>query len=122
MPVTGMSSIWFPVADWHRAKHFYGEALGLRSTFCSDEAGWAAYSAGEHAPPIFLVRKTESTVGKKGGTLGFFATDVPALLKQIEAAGGAEVDCSEEENGVRIHIISDPDGNILELTEKTEAA
>ena len=57
MPITSISSIWYAVEDWERAKQFYNEILGLHLNACSDEAGWAAYHAGEGGLPFFLVRK-----------------------------------------------------------------
>ena len=39
---TGISSIWFGVTDWLKAKNFYEEVLGLHPGFVNDAAGWAS--------------------------------------------------------------------------------
>ncbi|MFZ5814938.1 MAG: VOC family protein [Bacillota bacterium] len=117
MPVSGYSSIWYPVAAWEAAKRFYSEGLGLPLLQVSDEDGWALLAVPGGGPPFFLVRKPARAGGSGGPVLGLTVTDLPALLEQVVACGGRVDPLVQEGSGVRITTIYDPDGNLLELTE-----
>lgn len=115
MPVTGISSVWYPVSVWERAKRFYGEALGLRLLSADDQAGWAAYSA-ESAVPFFLLRQPEQAGAKHGAVVSFHVTEADALLERLVAAG-ATVGPIDLQPAIRNITLFDPDGNRFELTE-----
>lgn len=116
MPITSISSVWYPVKEWEPAKRFYSEALGLSAIARNDETGWAAFSAGEASPPVFLVRKPAAE-GRGGAVVTFDVTDAEAMLERI-GAFGAKVDAHiQEGDAVRIYTVYDPDGNAVELSE-----
>ncbi len=117
MPITSMSSVWYPVADWERAKRFYADILGLRLDVCSDTAGWAVFYAGATDIPFFLVRKPTIENRAGGGVVSFDVTDIETMLQKI-ADFGCLVDANvQESDSVRIYTVYDPDGNALELSE-----
>ena len=121
MSVTGISSIWFGVTDWPKAKNFYQEVLGLQPGFVNDAAGWASYSVNATDPPIFLIKKHgahANRVGSHGGIVGFFVEDAAAMMQRASAAGGAVSDKVQDGKDTRVFTIYDPDGNVLELAEK----
>ena len=126
MAVTGISSIWFGVTDWQRAKNFYEKVLGLRSTFVNNETGVAAYSANMTDPPIFLIkrhvdsskRRPKPASGEnRGGTVGFNVADAAEIMKHVVTFGGSVSDHVQDGVDTRVFTIYDPDGNVLELTE-----
>lgn len=117
MPITGISSVWYPVEDWERAKQFYADILGLRLDACNDTAGWAAFSAGEGNPPLFLVRKPEMVRRGGGAVVGFEVTEYATLRHKIIAFGTQIDNDVQESDTVRIYTVYDPDGNALELSE-----
>jgi predicted enzyme related to lactoylglutathione lyase len=117
MPITSISSVWYPIADWELAKNFYSNGLGLRLTECDDEEGWASYQISEEDPAFFLVRRPEMAGEEAGGVVTFEASEIEGLLERIVAFGG-EVD-EEVQVGetVNIYTVYDPDGNVLEIAE-----
>jgi len=117
MTLKGLASIYYPVADWPRAKRFYGEALGLALTACDDQAGWAAFSIGPSAPPLFLCKKPEAAGANGGPVVGFLVADADAVMQRIVDAGGSIDGNVQEGPTVKIFTVRDPDGNTLELSE-----
>ncbi len=116
MPILGMSSIWYPVAEWERAKTFYTDLLGLSLQACDNAAGWASLAVGSPSIPFFLVRNARKA-GSGGPVLGFDVTDAATLLSRLTTAG-IRVDAHVQEGaGVRIYTVYDPDGNAIELSE-----
>jgi predicted enzyme related to lactoylglutathione lyase len=118
MPVTAIASVWYPVTDWERAKAFYTGVLGLSLEAYDDIAGWAAYRVGLGSPPFFLVRKPVAALPGGGGTVTFAVTESGPLREQIVASGGRVNTYIQESAAVRIYTVYDPDGNVLELSEK----
>jgi len=119
MTVQGVASISFRVRDWERAKRFYEEVLGLRCVSCDNDQGWAAYTAGSSSVPLFLIRDPGSAAST-GATIGFFAEDASRLIDKVTAAGGAIVAPVQNGVDVRIFTTSDPDGNVFEISERSD--
>jgi catechol 2,3-dioxygenase-like lactoylglutathione lyase family enzyme len=104
-----------PVTDIDRAKHFYGEVLGLEQNPNSPSDDWVEYEAGN----VTLAVMTPHThdyefVPLPPGTLAFRVPDVAAAKAKLEAAG-VEVNELWDSGVCRGAGISDPDGNRILL-------
>jgi len=109
-----ISAVWYAVNRWDEAKHFYGEVLGLKQTYCNDEAGWAAFAT-DGTPPLFLVRRPDSVRGDANATVTLETERLEALYGRL-AQMGVRVEPIQEAN-TRIFTLYDPDGNRLEVSE-----
>lgn len=109
-----ISAVWYLVARWEEAKHFYGGVLGLAQRECSDAAGWAAYAT-EGGPPLFLVRRPELVGGAGNATVTLETPDLDAFRTQLDRAG-IRVE-SVQEGSTRILTVADPDGNRVEVAQ-----
>jgi predicted enzyme related to lactoylglutathione lyase len=125
--VTGISSIWFSITDFERAKRFYEKALGLKPMFVNDTTGVAAYSANSTDPPLFIIKKPGQKAKNKpktgselnhGGTVGFNVADAAVMMNRVREFGGSVSDKVSDGTDTKVYTIYDPDGNVLELTEK----
>ncbi len=117
MPITEISSVWYPVEDLERAKRFYSEILGLILHACDDDSGWAAFHAGTGGTPFFLVRKPEAGTRGGGAVVTFEVTDCQTFLQYL-VDWDVNIDpLIQESDSVRIYTIYDPDGNAIELSE-----
>jgi catechol 2,3-dioxygenase-like lactoylglutathione lyase family enzyme len=104
-----------PVRDIEKAKHFYGELLGLEKNPNSPDDDWIEYEAGN----VTLAVMTPHTHDYEftplpSGTLAFRVRDVAAAKAKLEAAGVEvnEVWDSGACHGAGLH---DPDGNPILL-------
>lgn len=125
----GLFEMVLEVRDLDRSEHFYREVIGLPLANRWDgedgrdavflEIGphaflglWPPESGGEHA-----------IAGGRGGAHVHFALLVeygtlPALRAHVEAQGVAIIDERDFGNGNHAFYVLDPDGNVLELTER----
>ncbi len=104
-----------PVTDMEKAKHFYGEVLGLEQNPNSPDGDWIEYEAGN----VTLAVMTPEThdygfVPLPPGLLAFRVPDVAAAKAKLEAAG-VQVNEMWDSGVCRGAGISDPDGNRILL-------
>ena len=104
-----------PVTDMEKAKHFYGEVLGLEQNPNSPDGDWIEYEAGN----VTLAVMTPEThdydfVPLPPGSLAFRVPDVAAAKAKLEAAG-VQVNEMWDSGVCRGAGISDPDGNRILL-------
>jgi predicted enzyme related to lactoylglutathione lyase len=110
-----------PVTDLERAKHFYGEVLGLEQNPNSPDGDWIEYEAGN----VTLAVMTPQThdyefVPLPPGSLAFRVPDVAAAKAKLEAVG-VEVNEMWDSGLCRGAGISDPDGNRILLHRRYAA-
>jgi catechol 2,3-dioxygenase-like lactoylglutathione lyase family enzyme len=104
-----------PVRDIEKAKHFYGELLGLRQNPNSPADDWIEYEAGN----VTLAVMTPETHDYEftplpPGTLAFRVPDVAAAKAKLEEAG-VEVRDMWDSGKCRGAGLNDPDGNPILL-------
>jgi catechol 2,3-dioxygenase-like lactoylglutathione lyase family enzyme len=104
-----------PVRDIEKAKHFYGELLGLRENPNSPGGDWIEYEAGN----VTLAVMTPHThdydfTPLPPGTLAFRVPDVAAAKAKLEAAG-VQVNEVWDSGLCRGAGLRDPDGNTILL-------
>ena len=100
-----------PVTDIEKAKHFYGEVLGLEQNPHSPDEDWVEFEAGN----VTLAVMTPHTHDYEftplpRGTLAFRVPDVAAAKAKLEAAG-VEVDEMWDSGVCRGAGFRDTDGN-----------
>src|SRR5689334_16409671 len=118
-----ITAIWFPVVEWEKAKHFYGEVLELPQTHLNDTDGWAAYATG--GAPLFLVRRPlraggDDTSGLGGAIVTFASDDLEALRDRLEAAGARVENELEHSGDLLIMTFYDYEGHRLEASQVLE--
>lgn len=113
------------VVDLDRAVAFYSDVVGLRllKRFVADEGPYAQEEAvlvngnGERGPMLLLVRYLSLPAPSPGAAwMGFSVVDLPATIAAVEQAGGAVLVPVHEALGMRIAVVSDPEGHPIELT------
>jgi catechol 2,3-dioxygenase-like lactoylglutathione lyase family enzyme len=104
-----------PVRDIAKAKHFYGEILGLAENPNSPGDDWIEYEAGNVTIAVMTPDAHDYEFAPlPPGTLALRVSDVAAAKEKLEAAG---VQVNEMWNSGVCHGagFSDPDGNRILL-------
>ena len=107
------------VTDWERAIRFYTEILGMRTTYRSDEIGWAQMATGEGQLALERVdpsdQEGKALVGRFVG-VSLQVPDIFATYKTLVERGVEFIAPPEKQSwgGVLVHL-RDPDGNVLTL-------
>jgi predicted enzyme related to lactoylglutathione lyase len=106
---------WFTVNDFEGAKKFYGNVLGLKTTFDSPE--WAEFAGAEGEESIGVA--VNPRAGKEAGaTIVLGVEDIERERKRLETAGVKFEGKIEEIPGiVRLTTFRDPSGNRLQLAQ-----
>ena len=111
-----------PVVDLERAKHFYGETLGLKLLY---ESGPSARFEAGRGTQVSVFRRGPTTADH---TVGHFEVqDLEAVVRDLEGKGVVFLDYDDGPLKTTNHIaqvgpargawLRDPDGNILGLRE-----
>ena len=109
--------VW--VTDWARALDFYTNTLGIATTFCSDEMGWAQLATGEGQLALERADPAdpESTalVGRHVG-VSLSVKDMDETYKTLVSRGVDFVGPPAKQpwGGTLAHL-RDPDGNVITL-------
>ena len=107
------------VRNWPEACAFYGETLGLRERFRSDDMGWAEYELGGPCLGLERVRPGdrdgEALVGRFLG-VSLQVEDIDAVYKDLSDKGVRFTAPPERQpwGGTLAHF-QDPEGNLLTL-------
>jgi predicted enzyme related to lactoylglutathione lyase len=104
-----------PVRDIGKAKHFYGEVLGLEQNPNSRADDWIEYETGNVTLAVMTPHTHDySFVPLPPGTIAFRVPDVAAAKAKLEAAG-VEVNEMWDSGVCHGAGFSDPDGNRILL-------
>jgi predicted enzyme related to lactoylglutathione lyase len=102
---------WFSVKDFEQAKKFYGESLGLKKTFETEQ--WAEFAGGEGEASIGLA--VNPRAGKEpGATVVLQVPDIEDERRRLESRG---VSFEEVPGMVKLATFRDPSGNRLQLCQ-----
>jgi catechol 2,3-dioxygenase-like lactoylglutathione lyase family enzyme len=104
-----------PVRDIEKAKHFYGEVLGLEQNPNSPDDDWIEYEAGNVTLAVMTPHTHDSEFTPlPPGTLALRVADVAAAKAMLEAVG---IQVNEMWDSGVCHGagFSDPDGNRILL-------
>jgi catechol 2,3-dioxygenase-like lactoylglutathione lyase family enzyme len=104
-----------PVTDIEKAKHFYGEVLGLRQNPNSPADDWVEYEAGNVTLAVMTPHTHDYEFAPlPPGTLAFRVRDVAEAKAKLEAAG-IQVNEMWDSGVCRGAGTSDPSGNPILL-------
>lgn len=112
-----ISAVWYPITDWHRARAFYGGTLGLEEIHRNDTTGLTAYRT-DNGPPLFLVHLPDRAGIAGGAVVTFDRPDFEAFREKLLAAGVKVDGQIQEAPTARIMTFYDPDGNMLEASQR----
>ena len=116
-----LSVAWYGVTEMEKAKHFYGEVLGLSQNPNSPADDWIEFEAGNVTLAVMTPHTHEHEFAPlPPGTLAFRVPDVAAARAKLEAAGVQVNDVWDSGvcNGAGF---SDPDGNRILLHRRYAA-
>jgi len=115
-PLQSMDVVFYFVTDWDRAKKFYGETLGLREVYSTDEGGWAEYDT--NTPVRLAIHRTQpgQSVTKGGATAIFTVANADEAKADLEKRGVNFDGKIREIPGImRLGTFLDPDGNKIQI-------
>ena len=117
-PLESLDVVFYFVTDWKRAMKFYGETLGLRALYSTDEGGWAEFET--NTPVRLAIHRIQpgQSVSKGGGTAIFKVADANAAKADLEKRGVKfDGDIREIQGMVRLGTFLDPDGNAIQIAQ-----
>ena len=101
--------------DLERAKHFYGEVLGLPRNLRSSDA-WPEFETGNVTLLLAASENTGVPFSPSNNTIAFRVDDVDASKRQLEQAGVKfEFEETYDTGVCHMAFFRDPDGNALVL-------
>lgn len=114
--------IWY-VKSLRRSTEFYRDVLGLEVRINGD--GYVEFAMDNIKLALFETAKLNELIGQDRGTppcgeIGFIVDDVDTEAERLRKAG-AEIRTGPTDRpwGERTLHLADPDGNIVELAQKT---
>jgi len=107
--------VWFPVADFERAKTFYRDDLGFELVLENAESSWAEFQISPGAKmAIHGVKVTNAN------PIGALVLEVESLEKSelfLRGKGIKLFDKEEIPGLTRLASFTDPDGNVIQLSQ-----
>ena len=114
----GIDVVSYNVADFERAKKFYGETLGLPIAAQMDGVGWIEYGFPNHTHLALNAWQGPGPVPTGGGaTVVFGSKNVRAAVEHLRAKGVRCDDAVEIPGMVIYASFYDLDGNRLQIAE-----
>jgi lactoylglutathione lyase len=121
-----ISGFGINVDDLDRSAEFYTKALGLQEKMKLDlgELHEVMVAGEGDRPAILLVKHAERTSAPEPGNgfekIVFVTDDVDALHDRVAANGGTseKAPWNIEKMGIRVALVRDPDGYLIELIEQ----
>lgn len=115
MNITAIAFTGYPVTDIARARAFYEQTLGLKSSavFEHDGKHWIEYDIGPHTLAISNMSGEVWKPSADGPSAALEVADFEAAIAELRTAG-TKFFIEPMDSGVcRMAIIADPDGNSL---------
>ncbi|MBX7165380.1 MAG: VOC family protein [Pirellulales bacterium] len=109
----GLFCVELRTARWEQMVHWYRNVLGLRVLVRVVDDGYALLAAGETR--LALLQRTRSAEASPRFSLAFEVEDLPQLATRLAAAGEQVRPPSQNAEGFRELVATDPDGNRLRL-------
>lgn len=115
--ISGVDFVGVPVADLDRARHFYGEVLGLEpgKLWGQTDPKGAEFQAGNLTIALMDSAALGQTFAPSSGLIAFRVDDVAAHVAQLREHG-VEVVADTFDSGVcHQAILKDSEGNSIDL-------
>ncbi len=107
--------VYYYVKDLDRAVRFYTEVLKLSLRF-RDNGRWAEVDAGPISIGLHPTKKGQQVIGGGGGTVTLQVKNLEDLMGQLSSRGATVGEFEEGERG-KFAMVTDPDGNKINLVE-----
>jgi predicted enzyme related to lactoylglutathione lyase len=111
-------SVYFQyyVTDFGRARKFYGDVLGFKTTCdMGDDVGWIEYALPVKGAKIGLNLLTEGKVKHGSTKLTLDVTDIEKMKDYLSSKGVRTDEITDVPNMVSYFNINDPDGNPIQI-------
>ena len=118
--VTAIAFTGYPVTDIPRARAFYEQLLGLKSSTVFEHEGrhWIEYDIGPGTLAISNMSPDKWKPSADGPCLALEVGDFPAAISTLRAAG-VKFFIEPMDSGVcHMAIVADPDGNALVIHQR----
>lgn len=109
--ITKVAFFGHPVKDMARARHFYGELLGLEPSASYAEDKWVEYDTPEGKTVALDTFSPEGT----GPYLALETDDIDAEMSRLKEAGVTVVKDTWDNQVCKMALVKDPDGNTVML-------
>lgn len=109
--ITKVAFFGHPVKDMGKARHFYGELLGLKPSASYAEDRWVEYDTPEGKTVALDTFSPEGT----GPFLALETDDIDADMSRLKEAGVTVIKDTWDNQVCKMALIKDPDGNLLML-------
>lgn len=121
--ITAIAFTGYPVTDIARARGFYEQTLGLRSSTVFEHEGkhWIEYDIGPATLAISNMSTDQWKPSADGAVAALEVADFDAAVATLRQAG-VKFPIEPMDSGVcRMAIVSDPDGNSLVIHHRRAA-
>ena len=113
--ITAIAFTGYPVTDIPRARAFYEQTLGLKSTAVFEHEGrhWIEYDIGPATLAISNMSTEQWKPSSDGPVVALEVADFPAAVASLRAAGTKFLIEPMDSGVCHMAIVADPDGNSL---------
>lgn len=122
MPVKSLDLVWIVVSDFKSALKFYTETLGLKLMELSEEYGWAEVQGKEGGMRLGLAKQSEYCDVQPGqnAVVALTVKNLEKAKEDLIKKGAKCIGPVQEVPGqVKLQMIADADGNLMQLAETT---
>jgi predicted enzyme related to lactoylglutathione lyase len=118
--VTAIAFTGYPVTDIARARAFYEQTLGLKSSSVFEHEGryWIEYDVGAATLAISNMSGGQWKPSPDGPSAALEVADFPAAIAALRAAGTRFVIEPMDSGVCQMAIVADPDGNSLAIHQR----
>lgn len=113
--ITAIAFTGYPVTDLPRARAFYEQTLGLKSSTVFEHEGrhWIEYDVGPATLAISNMSTEQWKPSSDGPVVALEVADFPAAVAALRAAGTKFLIEPMDSGVCHMAIVADPDGNSL---------
>ena len=118
--ITAIAFTGYPVTDMPRARAFYEQVLGLKSSAVFEHEGrhWIEYDLGAATLAITNMSADKWKPSADGPCVALEVADFDAAIAHLRAAG-VTFQLEPMDSGVcRLAVVSDPDGNAVTIHQR----
>ena len=123
LQITAVAFTGYPVTDMPRARRFYEDVLGLKTTLAFEHEGrsWIEYDIGPHTLAISNMAAEKWKPSSDGPSIALEVADFDAAIAVLRAAG-VTFALEPMNSGVcHLAVVLDPDGNSVTIHQKAPA-
>jgi predicted enzyme related to lactoylglutathione lyase len=122
MPVQSLELAWVVVSDFKAALKFYTETLGLKVMELSEEYGWAELQGPDGGMRLGLAKQSDNSnvIAGQNAVVALTVKNIEKTKEELIKKGAKCVGELQVIPGhVKLQMIADADGNLMQLAETT---